>query len=456
MKHDLVRALLELTLASSGVILVALLIRRPVRRMFGAAAAYFTWLLVPVALIALLLPEAPSVVRAIPVSFGVVQLPILGSAVDASLGTAEHGPGLQSTMDWAGWLLGVWLTVTALCLTYFACAQRAFVRSLGALSDFGTLRKWSDVLRAEHSVGCPALVGVFRPKIILPADFESRYTAREQALVLEHERMHLRRGDAIWNAVAALLRCLFWFNPLVHIAASRLRLDQELACDAAVMRRHPDSLRAYADAMLKTQLADVALPAGCHWRSTHPLKERLMTLKQPAPGRARRAAGAAFITVVSLLVGYTTWAVEPVAVPAPAEIPAPATIAEPASPSKAAAHAVDATTPAPPSSAQPPAALAASGYVSVRADSVTKSGGKQRLVGNVLVKWTNAAREESVITSDSASGLPLGNRPSGGLWTFEGNVHARIDGRSLTTDRLVLNPNGGMVSHGRTTIEQQP
>ena len=361
MKHDIVRVLLELTLASSGVILVALLIRRPVRHMFGASAAYFTWLLVPVALIALLLPDAPSVVRSIPVSFDLVQLPMLGSAVAASLGTAEQGPGLQSTLDWAGWLLGVWLAGTALSLAYFACAQRAFVRTLGALSDFGTLPQWSNVLRAEHSSGCPALVGVFRPKVILPADFESRYTAREQALVLEHERMHLRRGDAIWNAAAALLRCLFWFNPLVHIAASRLRLDQELACDAAVMRRHPDSLRPYADAMLKTQLADAALPAGCHWRSAHPLKERLMTLKQPAPGRVRRAAGAVFIAGVCLVVGYTTWAAEPMAVPAPA------TAAEPA---------------------QPPAPLAASGYVSMRADSVsvTTDSGTARLVGNVLVK----------------------------------------------------------------------
>jgi hypothetical protein len=89
----------------------------------------------------------------------------------------------------------------------------------------------------------------------------------------------------------------------------------------------------------------------------------------------------------------------------------------------------------------------------MRADSVTKSDGKQNLVGNVLVKWTNAAKDETVIASDRASVPLLGKSPQGGEWTFEGNVHARTGGRSFTTDRLVLKPNGGMISYGRTSID---
>ena len=89
--------------------------------------------------------------------------------------------------------------------------------------------------RAERCSGCPAVLGVFRPKVILPVDFEFRYTRLERLLVFSHERTHLRRGDAVWNAVVALVRCLLWFNPLVHLASNYLREDQEFSSDAAVV-----------------------------------------------------------------------------------------------------------------------------------------------------------------------------------------------------------------------------
>jgi hypothetical protein len=227
--------------------------------------------------------------------------------IDRSLDSSLNA---QSAINWPVWLFLTWGAGAALFLLYFVVLQRAFLNSLGALSPS------CGVLRAQSSAGCPALVGVFRPKLILPADFELRYTRQERSLILAHERVHLRRGDALWNALVALLRCLFWFNPLIHSAAGRLRVDQELACDAAVIERHPDSRRVYAGAMLKTQLADAALPVGCHWRSAHPLKERLEMLKQSAPGRRRREAGRAFVAIAALAVGYVAWAADSVGDPA--------------------------------------------------------------------------------------------------------------------------------------------
>jgi hypothetical protein len=205
------------------------------------------------------------------------------------------------------WAIGSWVVGAALFVFYLAALQRAFVNSLGALSGSRC------VLRAERSGGCPALLGIFRPKVILPVDFESRYTRSERLLVLSHERTHLRRGDAVWNALVALVRCLLWFNPLVHLASIRFREDQELSCDAAVVESHPGSRRAYATAMLKTQLANVALPVGCHWHSMYHLKERLQMLKRAFPSRRRRTFGHLLVALVSLVVGYATWAAEPAA-----------------------------------------------------------------------------------------------------------------------------------------------
>jgi len=123
--------------------------------------------------------------------------------------------------------------------------------------------------------------------------------------------LHIERGDIPAQALATLLRCVFWFNPLVHVAATRFRFDQELTCDAAVLARHPDSRRRYGEAMFKTQLAEYGLPVGCHWQSSHPLKERVAMLNQPVPGPSRRRAGSILVASLLAIATFSAWAAQP-------------------------------------------------------------------------------------------------------------------------------------------------
>jgi BlaR1 peptidase M56 len=153
----------------------------------------------------------------------------------------------------------------------------------------------------------------------VPTDFESRYTPEERVLVLAHERGHLVRLDAAVNTFATLWLCLAWFNPLMYWALGRLRFDQELACDALVIARSKIGRGRYADALLKTQLANESawrMPVGCHWQSTHPLKERIAMLKSPSPGLARRLGGIAFTVALTSVCSYAVWAAQP-------EVPVP-------------------------------------------------------------------------------------------------------------------------------------
>ena len=103
-----------------------------------------------------------------------------------------------------------------------------------------------------------------------------------------------------------------WFNPLMYWALGRLRFDQELACDAVVVAESKTQRRLYADALLKTQLANDSAwgLAGCHWQSIHPLKERIAMLKRPSPGLTRRLFGIALTGACSLAGGYAAWAVQ--------------------------------------------------------------------------------------------------------------------------------------------------
>src|SRR5690606_9610252 len=90
----------------------------------------------------------------------------------------------------------------------------------------------------ERKAG-PAVVGFAWPRMVTPADYERRFTPEEREVVRAHERAHIDRQDPRANALAAVLQAVNWFNPLVHLAARHMRLDQELACDAAVVRRFP-------------------------------------------------------------------------------------------------------------------------------------------------------------------------------------------------------------------------
>lgn len=288
MAADLLALLARAALALSAAIIVVLVLRRPLRALFGAEIAYAFWLIAPIATLAAILPA-----RTVLVDAPVAQ-PIAARSVDAPLVPAPITEMASAAPSFvAPALLALWLAGAALGLAWLLIGQRRFM--------------------AHAAEAGPALVGVFRPRIVLPADFESRYTPAERALVLAHERAHLKAGDAQINALAALLQCLMWFNPLAHMARAALRVDQELACDARVMAARGAEKRAYAEAMLKTQLAARALPLGCQWPpvGAKPLMQRIAMLAAPPPHAKRRKLGAALCVAAILTASVGAWLAQP-------------------------------------------------------------------------------------------------------------------------------------------------
>lgn len=301
MTADLFDALVAMTVAGSLAVVGVLAVRAALRRWFGAQVAYVAWAAVPLVALVMLLP-APL----LPVATMLRIAPTV--AVHSSV------VAMPAVMDWRPALLALWLLGVGVSALAFTLQQRRYLRSLGQLRAFDA-EGASRVLRAAACDGGPALIGAWRPRIVLPGDFEARYSPRERELILAHEQVHLARGDARINALVAALRCLNWFNPLIHLAATRFRIDQELACDAVVITRFPEARRPYADAMLKTQLAgqarqELRLPVGCRWSFHHPLKERIAMLKQPLPTPIRRAAGITLVALFGLSGAYVAWAAQ--------------------------------------------------------------------------------------------------------------------------------------------------
>jgi len=310
MSADLLHGLLEGGCASTVAVLLVLLLRRPWRAAFGAGVAPLLWAVVPLALLAVWLP-APQITRD-----AVVALPATAITTGGPLVVA--GP----PVDWQTPLLALWLTGVLCCAVLLIAQQLRFRRQLGGIEEVG-----GGIAYARSTDIGPALLGLLRPRIVLPADFHQRYSLAEQALILTHERSHLQRGDLIANAIASVLRAMYWFNPLIHHAAQRLRHDHELASDAAVLRAHPNARRRYADALLNTQLAVPGLPVGCLWQSSHPLRERIMMIKQPQTPHWRQRIGVGMSLAIAIGTACAAWAAQPAEVRAAPTTPAVSAVA---------------------------------------------------------------------------------------------------------------------------------
>jgi len=89
------------------------------------------------------------------------------------------------------------------------------------------------ILASDH----PTLLvtwGWWRPRILVPHSART-WSADRIRIVLGHELAHVQRGDWLMQLTAELLRSVYWFNPLLWIAGTRLREESERACDDAVL-----------------------------------------------------------------------------------------------------------------------------------------------------------------------------------------------------------------------------
>jgi len=101
-------------------------------------------------------------------------------------------------------------------------------------------------LRLAAGLGSPCVFGVVRPRILLPPGLSPQMA--EHALL--HELAHVRRGDLPLAALLGLLRAIYFFHPLVHLAARRLAGLRELCCDRYVARRLGEERAAYRRMLL--------------------------------------------------------------------------------------------------------------------------------------------------------------------------------------------------------------
>ena len=107
-------------------------------------------------------------------------------------------------------------------------------------------------LREVPSLHAPAMFGVFRPIICLPAEWRESLTTKQLEWVFRHEVAHVKGRDGLLLSMAILARSLHWFNPLSWIAVIKLQHSMERAADElATLHLNETQVREYGELLLQ-------------------------------------------------------------------------------------------------------------------------------------------------------------------------------------------------------------
>lgn len=281
---------IEALIASTVLMIAVLLVRKPVRRLFGPQVAYALWALPALRLV---LPPMPQGWREIatPISRAgeTIAVYVIEPAGTAAVASAPQYPSYDlpsfGLIAGALWAFGA----TAFLVWHFVQHSRFCARMLGTaerLEDQQGVR----VIASPAAPG-PLAFGVIRRYVAFPRDFDDRYDSDERALALAHELGHHQRGDLIANWAALVVLALHWFNPVAWRAFRTFRADQELANDARVLAgRSAVDRHIYVCAIVKAAHGG-AVSAACHLHTITDLKGRLRMLTTSRTSRRRLAAG---------------------------------------------------------------------------------------------------------------------------------------------------------------------
>lgn len=84
-------------------------------------------------------------------------------------------------------------------------------------------------------VKIPGIFGIFRPKLLLPANLEKKIDTDELKYIIFHELSHIKRKDIELSCVVSIIQIIHWFNPVLWYCFYKMSVDREIACDALAM-----------------------------------------------------------------------------------------------------------------------------------------------------------------------------------------------------------------------------
>ena len=154
-----------------------------------------------------------------------------------------------------------------------------------------------------HRLDAPAVLGWFRPVVLLPVRALTGLTEAQIEAVIAHELAHIRRLDCFVNLFQIATETLLFYHPAVWWVSQRIRAERENCCDDEAIAICGDAVN-YARALTLMEEWRTA-PALMMTANRSPLGERVMRLLgwNGTAGRIRVAGLAgSFVCLVGALL----------------------------------------------------------------------------------------------------------------------------------------------------------
>ena len=257
-----------------------------------------------------ILPVLSAILPAIPIRFwGPIVSERASVTVRQVSATSIGRPGPYQ-MPWPNllWLLGFAatlapaLTGTLSVFRILRSAREFHADGLGNVLDTTTHEQSAVPVLLSETVSVPMTCGLFRSRIVLPANATGWAASRLQA-VLSHELSHVRRRDVAAQVFAHLVTAVWWFQPGVWVLRRELRIQSEMACDAEAVRSglKPSDYATELLAIARSLGKEKRLSSFAIGMSVRPLELRLRAVLTPScrpPNPARTLA------LSTLLAGF--------------------------------------------------------------------------------------------------------------------------------------------------------
>ena len=164
------------------------------------------------------------------------------------------------------WLVGAAVLLALLTVVYIATMRE--VKAATPLEE--------NIYRCD-SCRSPAVYGVFKPKILLPASLKEA----DREIILLHERTHIRRRDNLWRVLAIIIAAVHWFNPFCWLFLKQFLADTEMACDEQVLASLGEERKGeYARQLLNSAVRQVPMTSAFGGASLKARIRRIVSYKK--------------------------------------------------------------------------------------------------------------------------------------------------------------------------------
>ncbi len=321
---NLLRYLGQNTIEASLLIGLILVTRVLLRERLSVRWQYALWFLV---CIKILIPWTPSSAISLGHLIPDTLTPPSVALSELSLPSApEAAAHTTTTVPWSLWsAIGVWIGGMAGIGLYLVRDYRRLTHlvnqcpTLTARPALDLMEQCCSQLHIKASVRLiitdavqsPALLGMWKPKLLLPASMAHTFTKRQLRHVFYHELAHLKRRDIAASYVASLCHLIHWFNPLVWYAFQLMRTDRELACDQVALTQLS---RSEASTLYGQTIIRILEFNRCHplriaiagmGQTRHQVRKRIVSIAEFKPAYEGIQWGAACLLACLAVTGLT-------------------------------------------------------------------------------------------------------------------------------------------------------